>query len=140
MADAPQWPKPMPVPTPTSQPYWDALGKHRMEIQYCTSCEEYVFYPRSNCPRCLQTDLEWREVPGTGTLYTFTISRRPSAPPFADDVPQLIAVVELDEGPRLTSTLVNVAEEDVKIGMRLQPVFEDHAEADVTLLRYEPAA
>ena len=139
MTEQPQWPKPMPVPTPTSQPYWDALAEHKVRIQYCATCEEYVFYPRSNCPGCLGRELEWRELSGAGTLYTFTISRRPTAPPFADDVPQLLAVVELDEGPRMTSTLVNVEEDQIQIGMRLRPVFEDHPDGGATLLRYEPA-
>jgi uncharacterized protein len=65
--------------------------------------------------------------------------RRPTAPAFADETPQLIAVVELDEGPRLTTTLVNVAPDAVRIGMKLRPFFDDQAGQDITLLRYQPA-
>ena len=72
---------------------------------------EWVFYPRSHAPLTLEDDLEWREISGEGTLYTYTIARRPTAPDFAGEEPQIIAVVELDEGPRLTSTLVNVEED-----------------------------
>lgn len=132
-------PKPLPVPTPTSQPFWDGLRKHEVHIQRCTACGNYIFYPRSNCPFCLSPELEWKQVSGNGTLYTFTIARRPTAPPFADEVPQKLAVVELDEGPRLTSTLVNLPEDQIKIGMRLKPVFDDLPDAEITLLRYEPA-
>ena len=131
--------KPLPVPTPTSQPFWDALRQHRVRIQHCARCERWVYYPRSHCPYCLGPGLEWRDVSGEGTLYTFTIARTPTAPPFADEVPQKLAVVELDEGPRLTSTLVNVEPEQIKVGMRVRPVFDDLDEAEVTLLRYEPA-
>ncbi len=131
--------KPLPTPTPTSQPFWDALSEHKVRIQYCPACEEHIYYPRAHCPHCLSRDLEWREIAGTGTVYTYTIARRPTAPPWADDVPQQIAVVELDEGPRLTTELVNVAPEDIQVGLRVKPVFEDHAEAGVTLLMYEPA-
>ncbi len=131
--------KPLPIPTPTSQPFWDALADHRIEVQHCSACEQYIYYPRLHCPGCLSRDLEWREVPGTGVVYTYTIARRPTAPPWSKDVPQQIAVVELDEGPRLTTELVNVAPEDIKVGLRVKPVFADHAEAGVTLLLFEPA-
>ncbi len=131
-------PKPMPTPTPTSQPFWDALAEHRVRIQYCTACDKYVYYPRSHCPRCLSPELKWRNIRGTGTVYTFTVARRATAPMFEDEVPQKIAVIELDEGPRLTSTLVNVEPEEIEIGMRVKPVFDKAEGADVTLLRYEP--
>lgn len=131
--------KPLPVPTPVTRPFWDALREHRVRIQHCPHCDEWVYYPRSHCPECLRPDLEWRDVSGEGLLYTYTIARAPTAPPFADDVPQLLAVVELDEGPKVTTTLVNVAPEDIKIGTRVRPVFDDVEGADITLLRYEPA-
>ncbi|MBI2761684.1 MAG: Zn-ribbon domain-containing OB-fold protein [Chloroflexi bacterium] len=131
--------KPMPVPTPTSQPYWDGLRAHELRMQRCRACRKIVFYPRSNCSFCLSSDLAWEKVSGDGTVYTFTIARRATAPQFEDEVPQKIAVVELDVGPRITTTLVNVAPEAVKIGMRVKPVFDDVSGADVTLLRYAPA-
>jgi uncharacterized protein len=130
--------KPMPTPTPTSQPFWDGLRRHQIQIQQCTACSRFVFYPRSNCPFCLAPDLAWKEVSGAGTVYTFTIARRPTAPPFADEVPQKIAVIELEEGVRLTTTLVNIEPEAITIGMRVKPVFDDIADKDITLLRYEP--
>jgi len=131
--------KPLPVPTPVSRPYWDALREHKVRIQYSLSSNRWVFYPRLLAPGTLADDLEWREISGMGTLYTFTVARYPTAPPWASDVPQLLAVVELDEGPRLTSELVNVAHENIEIGARVRPVFCDIPGADVTLLKYEPA-
>ena len=139
MTTAPTYRKPLPAPTPTSQPYWDGLRAHEIRMQRCKACNGLVFYPRSNCPVCLSPDLEWERITGNGTVYTFTIARRPTAPPFADEVPQKIAVIELDEGPRLTSTLVNVEPEAIKIGMRVRPVFDDIEGTEITLLRYEPA-
>ncbi len=129
--------KPLPVPTPVTQPFWDALAEGRVELQYCADCEQYIYYPRAHCPGCLTRDLEWREVSGNGVVHTYTIARRPTAPPWAEDTPQQIAVVELDEGPRLTTELVNVEPEGIEVGMRVQPVF--HAVGDATLLLYEPA-
>jgi uncharacterized OB-fold protein len=131
--------KPLPVPTPTSQPFWDALRANEVRLQQCLSCDAFIFYPRSNCPSCLSADLAWRSVSGAGTIYTFTIARRPTAPPFADEVPQLIAVVELDEGPHITTTLVSVEPAEIEIGMRVKPVFDAIAGTNVTLLRYAPA-
>jgi uncharacterized OB-fold protein len=89
-------------------------------------------------PGTLADDLEWREVSGLGTLYSFTIARRPTAPHWADSLPQLLAIVELDEGPRVTTEIVNVEPDDIRVGMRLQPVFADQPGSDVTLLFYEP--
>jgi uncharacterized OB-fold protein len=131
--------KPFPIPTPTSQPFWDGLAQRQVRIQQCRACQSWIFYPRVICPRCWAADLDWKEIAGTGTLYTFTICRKPTHPLFADEVPQLLAVVQLDEGPRLTSTLVNVKEQDIRVGMRLKPYFDDVAGRNVTLLRYQPA-
>ncbi len=130
---------PLPTPIDRTKPFWDALREHKVKIQYSASSDQWVFYPRSHAPLTLATDLEWREISGDGTLYTYTIARRPTAPDFAGEEPQIIAVVELDEGPRLTSTLVNVEESAIRVGMRLRPVFEDVPDTETTLLRYEPA-
>ncbi|WP_207842556.1 Zn-ribbon domain-containing OB-fold protein [Williamsia soli] len=130
---------PMPVKTPVSAPYWDALREHRIRIQYSPSLDEYVFYPRILAPGTLADDLEWREISGEGTLYTFTVARKPVSPHFANSVPQLLAVVQWDEGPRLSTEIVNAEPSELRIGMRVRPVFFDHPEDEVTLLRYEPA-
>lgn len=131
--------KPVPVPTPATRPFWSALAEGRLRLQQCRACSTLFYYPRACCPECLSPDLDWREVAGTGTLYTYTIARRPTHPLFADEVPQRLAVVELDEGPKLTTTLVDVRDEDIRIGMRLAPVFEKQPDGKATLLRYRPA-
>lgn len=131
-------PRPLPEPTPVSQPYWDALGEHRIRIQYSPSGEQWVFYPRLLAPGTLADDLEWREISGAGTLHTFTVARRPTAPPWGDAVPQLLAVVEWDEGPRVSTELVDVDPADIVIGMRVSPVFHDDPEFGTTLLHYRP--
>ena len=137
-ADSPQ--RPLPTPIDRTQPFWDGLRERKVCIQYSPSSDKWVFYPRSHAPLTLADDLEWREISGEGTLYTYTIARRPTAPDFAGEEPQIIAVVELNEGPRLTSTLVNVEESEISVGMRVRPVFEDVPGTETTLLRYEPAS
>ncbi len=128
---------PLPEPTPVSWPFWDALREHRILIQYSPSSDRYVFYPRTLAPGTLADDLEWREIDGAGTLYTYTVARRPTAPPWTEKLPQLLAVVEWDVGPRVSTELVDVDPDDIRIGMRVSPVFCD--EAGITLLRYRPA-
>ncbi len=129
--------KPIPRPSTTTRPFWDGLNERKVQIQRCDACDSWVFYPRTRCPSCLSDLLIWREVSGQGVLYTYTLARQPTAPHFADETPQQLAVVELDEGVRMTSTLVNVEPSDIVIGMRLQPYF-DQVTDDVTLLRYQP--
>jgi len=129
--------KPIPRPSTTTRPFWDGLNERKVQIQRCEGCDTWVFYPRTRCPSCLSDQLIWREVSGRGVLYTYTLARQPTAPHFADETPQQLAVVELDEGVRMTSTLVNVEPSDIVIGMRLQPYFDQVTDA-VTLLRYQP--
>ena len=131
--------KPMPIPTPTTKPLWDALAEHRIRIQYSPSTDRYVFYPRVLAPGTLADDLQWREISGAGSLYTYTVAHRPVAPHFAGDVPQILAVVQWDEGPRFSTEIVNADPADIRVGMRVRPVFFDYPDDGVTMLRYEPA-
>src|ERR1044071_8151224 len=135
--------RPMPVKTPTTAPFWDALAEHRIRIQYSPSSDAYVFYPRVRAPRTLADDLEWREISGMGTLYSFTVARRPVGPHFADAVPQLLAIVEWDEGPRFSTALANDEAEIIRVWRRWMSVFVDYpgdrTEHGITMVRYEPA-
>ncbi len=129
------WNKPLPNPTPISQPYWDGLKAHTVRIQQCEACSHWIFYPRAHCPACASHALAWRSVSGNGTLYSFTVARVPTLPEFTDEMPQLLAVVQLDEGPHLNTTLVGAAPEAWKIGQRVRPVFDERP-GSITLLRY----
>ena len=131
--------KPLPHPTPKTQGFWDALREHRVDIQQCDDCQKWVFFPRLHCPHCFSRSLTWKTVSGEGELHTFTISRLPTLPELADELPQKLAVVELDEGPHINTTLVGVAEDQIKVGMRVKPVFDDIVPGEVTLLRYTAA-
>ncbi len=131
--------RPMPVPTPTTQPFWDALAQHTIRIQYSPSAQRYVFYPRVLAPGTLADDLQWREISGAASLYTYTVAYRPVAPHFANDVPQILAVGQWDEGPRFATEIVNADPSELRVGMRIRPVFVDVPEEGITLLRYEPA-
>lgn len=131
--------RPLPVPTPTSQPFWDGLRQRRLLLQHSPSTGQWIYYPRNLAPGTLADDIEWREAAGTGVVYTFTVARRPTAPAWEGASPQLIAVVELDEGPKVTTELVGIAPEAVRIGLHVRAVFEDVPGSAVTLLRFAPA-
>ena len=90
---------PLPEATPVSAPFWQALTEHRILVQFSPSLDRYVFYPRTLAPGTLADDLEWREIDGAGTVYTFTVARRPTGPPWADAVPQILAVVDGTPAP-----------------------------------------
>ncbi len=128
--------KPMPVATEISAPFWEGLKARRLLIQQCNACAQWLFYPRRHCPGCLAHDLSWREVSGAATLYSFTLARIPTLPDFADEMPQALAVVELAEGVRINTTLVGLAEQEIHIGMALQPVFAEVDGKGNRLLRF----
>lgn len=131
--------KPMPMPTAISAPFWDGLKEGRLTIPQCKSCGHWIFFPRRHCDKCWSQDLEWKEVKGVGTLYTYTLTRVPTLPDFADEMPQKLAVVELDEGVRINTTLVGLDEGEIKVGMRVKAVFDTVNSDGTALLRFTAA-
>ncbi len=129
--------RPLPRPTPITQPFWDAVAKHQVTLQQCDDCQGWVFYPRTNCPHCLSNNLTWREVTGEAHIYSYTVAYRPTAPHFVDEIPQQIAVVELKEGVRMNTLIVNAEPEELKVGLGVKPCFRDID--GQTLLCFEPA-
>ena len=99
--------KPVPVPTPETQPFWDGCAAGELRIQRCADCGRPYFYPRPVCPACGSRNVEWFTASGRATLYSYVINHRP-APGFEDDAPYAIAVVELDEGPRMMTSIVGL--------------------------------
>tara|TARA_R110000851_G_scaffold3033_1_gene12220 strand:+ start:80 stop:487 length:408 start_codon:yes stop_codon:yes gene_type:complete len=127
--------KPLPVIDPESQPYWDALKQHRLLLKRCRACERFHHYPRELCPHCHSDDLEWSQAAGTGRIYTYTVARRPAGPAFKPDAPYVVALVELDEGPRLMTNIVTTDVESVRIDQRVTVQFDD-VTPEVTLPRF----
>jgi uncharacterized OB-fold protein len=99
--------RPLPKPTPESRVYWDGLRARQLMLPRCLDCAKAHFYPRAVCPHCASRRLEWRRASGRGTLYSFVINHRP--PAWRGPEPYVIAVIELEEGPRLMANLVGVA-------------------------------
>src|SRR5690349_13535823 len=88
-----------PPTTDLTDPFWDATRENRYLVQWCTACDEPIFFPREVCPSCLSADsLKWRESNGTGTVYAVSVQHRPANPTMADRVPYVVALVEIDAG------------------------------------------
>ncbi|HEY3275491.1 MAG TPA: Zn-ribbon domain-containing OB-fold protein [Syntrophorhabdaceae bacterium] len=130
--------KPLPHIHGETKAYWDAAKRHELVMRRCRCCNEYYFYPRDFCPSCFSFDVEWARVSGRGILYSFTVCHRP-AQGFEEGGPYNISLVELEEGVRMMSTVVGCADEDLKVGMALEVVFDDVTE-EVTLPKFRPPA
>ena len=130
--------KPLPRPTVSSQPFWDAAKRHELQIQRCKSCGAVLFYPREVCSECLSSDLGWIRASGRGTVYSYTIAQAPTHPAFREDVPYVVAIVELDEGPRLTTNIVGCDPAAMRIGMPVVATYDD-VTPDRTLVKFRPA-
>lgn len=124
--------KPVPVPTPDTQPYFDAAARGELRLPTCRACREMFFYPRSWCPRCSSDDLEWTLCSGRARLHSYLISSRP-APGFEEETPFAIAVVELEEGPRMMSNVVGIPQtpEHLVLDMELEVVFDKRGDLAV---------
>lgn len=129
------WNKPLPQPTTISAPFWDGLKAHELQLQRCEDCGESFFFPRLHCPHCGSRRVSWQRASGAATLYTYTVARIPTLPEFTDEMPQILAVAQLAEGPHLNTTVVGVPESELKVGMALRPVFDDRPGL-VSLLRF----
>ena len=107
----------VPVPTPETEPFWAGTLAGELRVQRCNNCGRHYFYPRPFCPTCWSDDVAWKEASGRGTLYTYSIVHVNDLPPFAERVPYVAAVVELDEGPRVMTNVEGVAFEDLRVEM-----------------------
>ena len=115
--------RPIPHPSPVSAPFWEATKQGKFLMQRCTTCNQYVWTPQMLCRTCLTDTLEWTEALGRGTVYSYVILEKSAVP--AISAPYAIAVVELEEGGRFFTSLVDVDVDDVTIGMPVEVAFED---------------
>lgn len=106
-----------PLPFPETAPYWEAAAHGKLLLKHCTACGADHFYPRSICPFCFSDKTEWREAAGTGTIYSFSVTRRA-------EVPYAIAYVTLAEGPTMMSNIVDCDLDAIRIGQRVRLVFK----------------
>ncbi|MGH7899772.1 MAG: Zn-ribbon domain-containing OB-fold protein [Candidatus Binatia bacterium] len=124
----PQPKKPLPRIDEENRWFWEAAARHELVLEKCAACGRVRFYPRALCPSCLSAEVEYLRASGRGKVYTFTVTHQNQAPGFRDELPYVMAYVELDEGPRLLTNIVSTPPDDVKVGMAVEVVFEDVSE------------
>jgi len=128
----------LPTPDADSAVFWAAAKEERLLIKHCEHCGAYIYYPRPFCPRCWSENVEWYEASGKATLYTWSVVYRNDQPPFRERVPYVAAVVDLQEGPRMMTNVVDTPFEDLRVGMQLQVTFMPISE-DFTIPVFVPA-
>lgn len=128
--------RPLPVVDADSREYWTAAARNEFKLPYCNGCSKHFFYPRALCPNCHSDDIEWRAASGKGSIYSYTISRRPAGPAFKDLAPYVVGLVELAEGPRMLSNILVDDVNKVRIGQEVKVTFE-HVAEDVALPMFE---
>ncbi len=130
-----------PVPQPESDFYWEKCRQHELWLRHCKDCDQAFFYPRDLCPENLCRDTDWIQSSGKGTLYAFAIVHRGPIPAFRDKVPYVTAMVELEEGARMPTNLVEVEPDPakIKIGMAVEVVFDDLNDT-ISLPKFRPAS
>jgi hypothetical protein len=129
--------RPLPQPNPATSPYWNGARQHRLMLPKCTQCSRVHFYPKAICPHCSADTFEWIEPAGRGTIHSFTIVKRAPSPAFEAQVPYVVAIVALDEGPCLMSNVVSCDPGAVRIGDKVKVSFLDVTDED-TLPVFEP--
>jgi uncharacterized OB-fold protein len=130
--------KPRPIPSEDTGPYWAAARKHELALQCCQSCGSFRFPPSPICPECTAEGGEWTALSGRGRIFSFVVFHRAYHKSFEGDLPYAVALVELEEGPRLISNIVNIAHDQLRCDMPVKVVFEDIA-PDCTLPKFTPA-
>lgn len=116
--------RPLPQPTDLTRPYWEAAARGELHMQHCGACGQWQFYPRPFCIHCEAEALQWRAVSGLGRIYTYTVNHRAPNPFMKARLPYVVAIVELDEGPRLMANVLGNAVDRAGIGKRVKVAFE----------------
>lgn len=116
---------PLPEITRVSGPFYKAAKLHKLLFQHCRNCGKNIFYPKNLCPNCWSPDLEWTEASGKGKLYSYTVVHGAAPSAFKDAIPYVIGVIDLEEGVRMLSWVVECDIEQLKCDMDVKVNFRD---------------
>ena len=133
-----QWNKPLPTVSVETKAFWDSCRRGQLVIQYCDGCDEYQWYPRGICADCWGESVRWVQSSGRGTVWTYTVTYQNRTPGFAEMVPYVLALVELEEGVRMFTNIVDCNPRDVHIGMPVEVTFQT-ATPQITIPYFKPA-
>jgi uncharacterized protein len=130
-------PAPAPPVNPETKPYWDATARGQLLVRQCQDCQALIWYPRAHCPECASPRTRWLPVSGRGRVYSYTVNYRGEGP-YQGCEPYVLAYVELEEGPRMMTNIVEADQEALQVGLPVEVVFHDTGEASA-LPRFRPA-
>ncbi len=130
--------RPIPEATPETREFWEGARRGELRIQRCLDCGKAYFFPRPFCPNCSSRNVEWFTASGKGKLHTYVINHRP-AMGFQDAAPYVIAIVELDEGPRMMTNIIGIdpTPENLPIDLPVEVTWEQQSD-DITLPLFRP--
>jgi uncharacterized OB-fold protein len=131
--------KPLPIPAPEAKPFWEYCKQHELRMQKCSKCGKLRNPPNIICPECHSMDFEWVKISGKGRVFSYVVYHYTYDKAWANDVPYIVASIELDEGPRIKSNIIECKPEHVKIGMPVEIQFEDVTN-EFTLYKFKPIA
>lgn len=131
--------KPLPVIQEFTKPFWEAAKDSKLLVQNCNSCKLPIFFPRDRCPECWSQDLNWTEASGKGEVFAFSITYEGVEKAFVEDLPIVLAWIDLPEGIRMQSNIIDCDPETVKIGMAVEVTFRK-ATDDIFLPYFKPVS
>jgi uncharacterized OB-fold protein len=130
-------PAPAPIVNAETKPFWDATAEGKLMLARCSGCSNVMWYPRAFCPECSSFDVEWIQASGKGTIYSYTINRRGQGD--YRDLAYVVAYVELAEGPRVLTNIVDCDFATLSVGQAVEVVFHPTS-SGVALVRFKPAS
>lgn len=129
----------VPVPTAVSKPFWEGTKIHKLLVPKCRNCGKKHFYPRRWCPECAGEEFDWVELSGKGKIYSFTEVKAGAAPEFEQALPYVVALVELEDGIRMLTNIVECDPEKLECDAEVEVVFEKLTD-EITLPKFRPVA
>lgn len=115
--------KPKPLIDDDSRNFWEGVKNHKLMLQHCDDCNQYIFYPRFLCPHCFSENLTWQETSGQGKIHSFTVVHK-SPPAFKEETPYVIGIIELEEEVRMMSRIVGDREK-IAIDTPVSVIYEE---------------
>jgi len=118
-------PKPLPSATILDRPYWEHAQRHELALQKCSDCGQFRYPASPVCPECDGAKYDWTRVSGKGCVISWVIFHRCYFPSFEDEMPYNVALIQLDEGPVVISNIVDIDNDEIASGLRVEVVFDD---------------
>jgi uncharacterized protein len=130
--------KPLPVVDNWNRRFWESAKRRVLALPRCRPCGHIHFPPGPVCPACRSTELEWPELSGKATVESWVVFHQNYFKGFAGETPYNVALVRLDEGPQLVTNLVGIANDDIRVGLPVEVMFEDATE-EIAIPKFRPA-